>query len=203
LGSTRKIASSLVIKSSSTIWMAMRTATASALAVARLQHVKLAVLNRELEILHVAVMLFQARGDLAQLPLHIRHDVFELRNVNWSTNAGDYVFALCIHQELAVELSLSNRRIACEAHPVPLVSPRLPNTVACRLTAAPRSSEMLLMRRLCLARSFCQDRNTASRAMTSCSCGSLGEVMLGVLLNDLLLLLNDFFQRLCIKLGIT
>ena len=30
------------------------------------------------------------------------------------------------------------------------------------------------MRRYCFARSFCHERNTASRAITSCSCGSCG-----------------------------
>jgi len=33
------------------------------------------------------------------------------------------------------------------ALPVPLVSPRLPNTIACTLTAVPSMSSMLLMRR--------------------------------------------------------
>ncbi len=44
---------------------------ARALAVAGLQHVELAVLDGELEVLHVFVMLFQPRGDFAQLV--VRH----------------------------------------------------------------------------------------------------------------------------------
>ena len=42
-----------------------------ALAVARLQHVQAAVLDGELEVLHVAIVLFQPRGDLAQLVVDV------------------------------------------------------------------------------------------------------------------------------------
>ena len=42
------------------------------LAVARLQHVQAAVLDGELEVLHVAIVLFQARGDFAQLVVDLR-----------------------------------------------------------------------------------------------------------------------------------
>ena len=77
---------------------------AGALAVARLQHVQAAVLDGELEVLHVAIMLFQARGDLAQLVVDLGHDLLELGDVYRGANAGDHVFALRVHQELAVEL---------------------------------------------------------------------------------------------------
>ena len=40
---------------------------AGALAVARLQHVELAILDGELEVLHVAVVLFHAAGNVFQL----------------------------------------------------------------------------------------------------------------------------------------
>ncbi len=45
---------------------------AGALAVTRLQHVELAILDGELEVLHVAVVLFQAAGDGAQLLVDLR-----------------------------------------------------------------------------------------------------------------------------------
>ncbi len=46
--------------------------TAGALAVAGLQHVELAILDGEFEVLHVAVVLLQAGGDLAQLVVDLR-----------------------------------------------------------------------------------------------------------------------------------
>ena len=49
---------------------------AGALAVAGLQHVKLAVFDGELEILHVLVMLFEVRGDLAKLRDRLRGITF-------------------------------------------------------------------------------------------------------------------------------
>ena len=43
-----------------------------ALAVAGLQHVQRAFLHGELEVLHVLVVLFEARGDLAELLVDVR-----------------------------------------------------------------------------------------------------------------------------------
>ena len=53
-----------------------------------------------------------------------------------------------------------------------------------------------------LARSFRHERNTASRDITSCSMRVLREIILGVLLNQLLVFLDDFLQRLGIEFGI-
>src|SRR5262249_13761325 len=68
----------------------------SSLPIARLQHVELAVLDGELEILHVFVVFLQASGDVAQLVVDLRHDLLELKDVYRGTHAGYYVFALCI-----------------------------------------------------------------------------------------------------------
>src|SRR4051812_48739030 len=87
-----------------------------ALAIARLKHVELAFLNGELEVLHVAIMFFQACRDVPQLVVHLGHDLLELDNGDWRADAGDYIFALRIHQELAIELSHTRRRIASKAH---------------------------------------------------------------------------------------
>ncbi len=88
---------------------------AGALAVARLQHVQAAVLDGELEVLHVAIVLFQTRGDFAQLVVDVGLDLLELGDVHRRANAGDHVFALRVHQELAVKLFHAGRGIAREA----------------------------------------------------------------------------------------
>ena len=87
-----------------------------ALAIAGLQHVKLAVLNGELEILHVFVVLFQPRCDFPQLVVDIGHDFLQFEDRHWSAHARDDVLALRVHQEFAVKLFRAGCRIAREAH---------------------------------------------------------------------------------------
>ena len=77
---------------------------ASAFAIARLQHVEFAVLNRELKILHVFVMVFQPSGDFAELFEDIGHDLFKLTDFNRRTHARDHVLALRVQQKFSVEL---------------------------------------------------------------------------------------------------
>ncbi len=97
-----------------------------ALAVARLQHPQLALLDGELEVLHVAVVLFQQRIDARQLLERIRHRRFHRRLVGAGflprgfgdflrrADAGDHVLALRVDQEFAVELLHAGGRVACE-----------------------------------------------------------------------------------------
>src|SRR4029077_8287405 len=53
---------------------------AGPLAATRLQHEELLVLDGELEVLDVLVMLLEARRDLAQLLVRLRHHLLELAN---------------------------------------------------------------------------------------------------------------------------
>ena len=59
--------------------------------------------------------------------------------------------------------------------PVAEVSPMLPNTMVCTLTAVPRLCGMSFSLRYVIARGFIHDLKTASRAPTSCSRGSCGK----------------------------
>ena len=86
-----------------------------------MQHVQLAVLNSEFEILHVAVVLLQSRSDLVQLAVNVRHELFQFRNVHGCAYASHNVFALRIHQEFAVELFFPGARIPRETHTCPAV----------------------------------------------------------------------------------
>ena len=58
--------------------------------------------------------------------------------------------------------------------PVPELSSRLPKTMACTLTAVPRSWGMRSRLRYVTARGPFQEPNTASMAPLSCSIGSCG-----------------------------
>src|SRR5208283_424663 len=88
---------------------------ARALAVARLQHVESPILDGELEVLHVAVVLLQSRGNFAQLVVDLGLDLLQFRDVYRGANARDHVFALRVHQELAVELLVAGGWIASES----------------------------------------------------------------------------------------
>ena len=88
---------------------------ARALAAAGLQHVELLVLDRELEVLHVLVVLLEARRNLAKLLVGLRQHLLELLDLLRRAHAGDDVLALRVDQELAVELLRAGRRAPREA----------------------------------------------------------------------------------------
>ena len=88
---------------------------AGALAVAGLQHVELAILDGELEVLHVAIVLFHLPGDGAQMVVDLGHGAFKFADGERRADAGDDVFALRVHQVLAEEDVLAGGGIAREA----------------------------------------------------------------------------------------
>ena len=97
-----------------------------ALARAGLQHPQLVLLDREFEVLHVAVMALERAGDARQLLERLRHRGFHRRLVGAGllarglgdllrrADAGDHVLALGIDQKFAVEPLVAGRRIARE-----------------------------------------------------------------------------------------
>ncbi len=88
---------------------------AGAFAVARLQHVELAILNGELEVLHVAIVFFHLARDVAQMLVDLGHGALKLADGQRRAHARDHVFALRVHQILAEEDMLAGGRIAREA----------------------------------------------------------------------------------------
>ena len=87
---------------------------AGALGVARLQHVQLAALDGELQVLDVFVGLLQTIRDLLELAIDLGPDLAHLRDADRRPNAGDHVLALRVGQELAEDLALASRRVARE-----------------------------------------------------------------------------------------
>jgi len=71
-------------------------------------------LNRELHILHVAVMVFQFVGNLHELIVALRKILSQLGNRLRRTDSCDDVFALRIDQVLAEDAVLAGCRIAGE-----------------------------------------------------------------------------------------
>ena len=85
-----------------------------ALAVARLEHEELLVLDRELHVLHVAVVGLELVADVLELLEHLGHHLGHLGDRHRRTHAGHHVLALRVHEELAHQLLLAGRRVARE-----------------------------------------------------------------------------------------
>ena len=97
-----------------------------ALAIAGLQHPQLAALDREFQVLHVAIMRFQQVGDPRKFLEYVRQRRFHrrllglggdagcFRDVLWRTDARHHILALRVDQELAIELVGACRGVARE-----------------------------------------------------------------------------------------
>ena len=81
---------------------------------ARLQHEEALVLDRELDVLHVAVVLLEAAHRLHELLEGLRELRLHPLERLGGADPGDDVLALGVHQELAVETRLAGGRVARE-----------------------------------------------------------------------------------------
>ena len=79
-----------------------------------LEEVELALLDRELDVLHVAVVLLEALDRLHQLVEGLRHPLLHRLERLRRANAGDDVLPLRVGEELAVQAALAGGRIAGE-----------------------------------------------------------------------------------------
>ena len=80
----------------------------------RLEHVQLAALDGELEVLDVAVVLLELLADAHELAVDRRHVGLHLADLRRGPDAGDDVLALGVGQVLAVEHLLAGVRVAGE-----------------------------------------------------------------------------------------
>ena len=115
---------------------------AGALAGPGLQQPEPAVLDGELEVLHVPVVLFQDAGDALELAIGVALDLGQRADGLRRADPGHHVLALGVHEELAVEPPLARRRIAGEGDAGAGRLPMLPNTMVWTLTAVPQLSGM-------------------------------------------------------------
>jgi len=115
---------------------------ARALAGPALQHPEAAVLDRELDVLHVAVVPLEQLLDAEELTPDARRFALEPLDRQGRPDPCDDVLPLGVHKVFAVEALLSSRRVAREGHSGSDVGPRLPKTIATTLTAVPQLSGM-------------------------------------------------------------
>ena len=78
----------------------------------RLQHIQLAPLNRELDVLHILVVRFELVLDRDQLGVHLLVPFFHLDHGLGRADARDHVLALSVDEELAVKLVLARGGVA-------------------------------------------------------------------------------------------
>ena len=126
---------------------AFSAAAAVRFADARLEQVERALLDRELDVLDVAVVPLERGHRLDELRERLREALLHPRERLGRADPGDDVLALRVDEELAVEALLAGRRVAREATPVAEPSPLLPKTIWTTFTAVPRSSGMSCARR--------------------------------------------------------
>ena len=85
-----------------------------ALAVTGLEHVEVLVLDRELHVLHVAIVILERVADALELLVHFGHDLFHLVDGHRGADTGNDVLALRVHEELAHELLFARGGVARE-----------------------------------------------------------------------------------------
>ena len=88
----------------------------AALARARLQHVELAGLDGEFEVLHLAVVLLQPRCVFLEFGKGLGHGCLERGDCLRGAHAGHHILALGVEEVLAKELPLAGVGIAREGH---------------------------------------------------------------------------------------
>ncbi len=84
------------------------------LAVSGLQEVKLAFLNGELHILHVAIVLLKSVSDLDELLVALREILLKLSDGLRCTDTCHNVFTLCVDQILTEDALSAGCRVTCE-----------------------------------------------------------------------------------------
>mmetsp|Transcript_16056 Transcript_16056/g.37938 ORF Transcript_16056/g.37938 Transcript_16056/m.37938 type:complete len:252 (+) Transcript_16056:689-1444(+) len=98
------------------------------LARAGLQHEQLALLNCELDLVHVPVVLLQLLSYSHELPEHVGHEFFQRGKLTtmgqsslqgelaWRTDTGHHILTLSIDKELPIEVVVPSGRISSESY---------------------------------------------------------------------------------------
>ena len=89
----------------------LKRCRSSSLAVTGLQEIQVSFLNRELHILHIAVMVLQFGGNLHKFCIALRKIFCQFGDRLRSTHTCHHVFSLCIDQILAKDSFLTGGRI--------------------------------------------------------------------------------------------
>jgi len=94
----------------------LKSGLGGTLAVSGLKHVELAGLNGELHVLHVSVVIFKSGADLGELSESFGELFGHFGNGHGGTDAGNNVFALGVHKELAHKTLFAGGRVTGECN---------------------------------------------------------------------------------------
>ena len=110
-----------------------------ALAVACLQDIEFLVLDGELEVLHIAIVIFKEFADVKELLINLGQQFCHLINIHRCADTGNNVFALRVHKELAHQLLLAGSGVTGESNAGAAVIAHVTesHTIICTLTAVP------------------------------------------------------------------
>ena len=173
-----------------------------AFTIAGLQHVQLALLDGELEILHVAIVLFQSISNLAKLAIHIGHDFLQLGDMHRGTDAGHNVLTLRVHEELAVELLDPSCRIAREAHARAAALAQIAEHHRLYVNRGPQVVGDVVDAPIVLGAIVIPRPEDGVASHHELLVWVLRKVALSVLLHDLLVFRDHFIERLGIKVSV-
>mmetsp|Transcript_40600 Transcript_40600/g.79488 ORF Transcript_40600/g.79488 Transcript_40600/m.79488 type:complete len:620 (-) Transcript_40600:61-1920(-) len=90
---------------------------AGPLAVAALEHEELAVLDGELDVLHILIVTLKLLHVLKKLLVSVRHDLLQGADRVRGADTSHNIFALRVDQVLSIQLVLTRRRVAREQDP--------------------------------------------------------------------------------------
>ena len=93
-----------------------KSSLSCSLTVSCLEHIELLVFNSELHVLHISVVVFECLTNILELLKSFRELFSHLSDWHRSTNTCNYVFALCVDEELTHELLLTCSRISCKCN---------------------------------------------------------------------------------------
>ena len=94
----------------------LKSCLSCSLTVSGLKHIKLAVLNGELHILHISVMILKGLANIFKLCKCLGELLLHLCDVHGSTNACNNVLALSVCKELTEEALSAGSRVTCECN---------------------------------------------------------------------------------------
>ena len=174
----------------------------SALAVARLQHVELPFLDGELKILHIAIVFLQPCSDFAKLVVNLRHDFLQFEDWDRSAHAGNHVLALSVHEEFAVKLLRSGRRIARETHTRAAGVAEVAIYHGLHVDRGPEHVIDVVDAAVVLGAIVLPGAEHSVTSHHQLFMRVLRELALSMLSDDLLVFLNHFLKRLGIQIGI-
>ena len=85
-------------------------------AISCLQHIQFAFFNSELKVLHILIVFFQCFCNVQNLFVCFWHYLCQLVDCLWCSDTCNNVFALCIHQEFAVQFVFTCGWVSCKCN---------------------------------------------------------------------------------------